>query len=106
MSLFRRRSVTVARARALMAEGWQLVDVRSPREWDADHLDEARSVPLDRLEQSLDQLDPATPILALCHSGLRSALAARTLRSRGREALTVRGGMIAWRWHERRNEAS
>ncbi len=97
MTLFRRRSVSVARARELMNDGWQLVDVRSPREWNADHLTEARSIPLDRLERSLDELDPAAPILTLCHSGLRSATAARTLRSHGRDALTVRGGMIAWR---------
>jgi rhodanese-related sulfurtransferase len=102
MSLFRRRSVNVAGARALMAQGWQLIDVRSAREWDADHLDEARSVPLNRIEQSLDQLDPDAPILTLCHSGLRSAMAARTLRFRGREALTVRGGMIAWRRSQRK----
>lgn len=102
MRPFPRRSVSVSQARALLGDGWQLVDVRSPREWNADHLDEARSIPLDRLERSLDQLDPATPILTLCHSGLRSAGAARTLRARGREALTIRGGMIAWRRIQRK----
>lgn len=102
MSPFRRRSVSVARARALLDDGWQLIDVRSSREWTADHLTEARSIPLDQLERTLGQLDPGTPILTLCHSGLRSALAARTLRARGREALTIRGGMIAWRRTQRK----
>ncbi|MGN6326560.1 rhodanese-like domain-containing protein [Pseudolysinimonas sp.] len=97
MSVFRRNSVSVARAQELLAEGWELVDVRSPQEWKAGHVATARNIPLDRLARSLGQLPAGASIVTICHSGVRSAAAARTLRGLGRTAVTVRGGMIAWR---------
>lgn len=97
MSWFRRRSVSVDEARQLIADGAQLVDVRSAQEWKSDHVAGATHIPLDRLERSLHQLKPGAQIVTLCHSGMRSAMAARTLRAHDRDAVTVRGGMIAWR---------
>ena len=35
-------------------------------------------------------------VVAVCRSGHRSTLAARTLTAAGREALSLRGGMNAW----------
>ena len=97
MSIFRRHSVSVARAQQLLADGWQLVDVRTAREWKTDHLPAAMHIPLDRLDRSLGQLPANAQIVTICHSGMRSAMAARTLRGHGRTAVTVRGGMLAWR---------
>lgn len=97
MSLFRRTSVSVDRARELLADGWQLVDVRTAKEWKADHVTGALHIPLDRLDRSLGQLRASDPIVTICHSGMRSAVAARTLRRNGWNAVTVRGGMMAWR---------
>lgn len=97
MSLLRRHSVSVARAQELLADGWQLVDVRSAQEWKSGHVATARHIPLDRLDRSLGQLPADAPIVTICHSGVRSAMAARTLRGLGRTAVTVRGGMLAWR---------
>ena len=97
MSLFRRNSVSVERARELIAEGWQLVDVRTAKEWKSDHVTGALHIPLDSLERSLGRLNTSDSLVTICHSGVRSAAAARTLRSRGWNAVTVRGGMMAWR---------
>ena len=97
MSLFRRNSVSVQRARELMAEGWQLVDVRTAKEWKSDHVTGALHIPLDTLDRSLGRLRKSDSIVTICHSGLRSAMAARTLRHNGWTAVTVRGGMMAWR---------
>jgi len=97
MSLFRRTSVSVDRARELLTEGWQLLDVRTAREWTSDHVTGALHIPLDTLDRSLERLKKSDQIVTICHSGMRSALAARTLRRRGWNAVTVRGGMIAWR---------
>jgi rhodanese-related sulfurtransferase len=96
MSLFTRNSVSVQRARELLADGWQLVDVRSAKEWNADHVSGAVHIPLDTLENSLGRLRASDSIVTICHSGLRSAVAARRLRSNGWNAVTVRGGMMAW----------
>ncbi len=96
MSLFRRNSVSVDRARELIAEGWQLVDVRTAQEWKSDHVTGALHIPLDRLDRSLGRLRKSDPIVTICHTGMRSASAARTLRRNGWNAVTVRGGMMAW----------
>lgn len=97
MSFFRRHSVSVQRARELLAEGWQLVDVRTAKEWQSDHVTGALHIPLDTLDRSLGRLRKSDSFVTICHSGMRSAVAARTLRSEGWNAVTVRGGMMAWR---------
>lgn len=96
MSLFRRNSVSVGRARELLADGWQLLDVRTAKEWKSDHVTGALHIPLDTLDRSLARLKKSDSIVTICHSGMRSAVAARTLRRNGWNAVTVRGGMMAW----------
>jgi len=90
------RTVTPAEARALLRSGATLVDVRSRKEWDSGHAREARHIPLDTLEQKLSSLPVTTPVVAICHSGVRSASAARMLAARGYDVCSVRGGMMAW----------
>jgi len=97
MSLFRRNSVSADRARELLAEGWKLVDVRTDKEWKTDHIAGAVHIPLDMLDRSFGRLRTSDHIVTICHSGMRSAVAARTLRRNGWNAVTVRGGMMAWR---------
>lgn len=97
MSLFRRNSVSVLKARELLADGWRLVDVRTAKEWKSDHVTGAIHLPLDTLDRSLGRLNKSEPVVTICHSGIRSAMAARTLRNNGWTAVTVRGGMLAWR---------
>lgn len=96
MSLFWRTSVSVQRARELIADGWQLVDVRTAKEWKSDHVAGALHIPLDTLDRSLGRLHKSDSVVTICHSGIRSAMATRTLRRNGWTAVTVRGGMIAW----------
>jgi rhodanese-related sulfurtransferase len=98
MTIFGRRyrTVNVEQARELIASGSTLVDVRSEREWASGHVDGALHVPLDRLETRLAELPIDTPIVAVCHSGVRSALAARRLGKLGYTVASVRGGMFAW----------
>jgi rhodanese-related sulfurtransferase len=92
----RYRSVNVAQAKALIATGSTLVDVRSDREWEDGHVDGAVHLPLGELESRLTDLPIETPIVAICHSGVRSAVAARRLGKLGYTVASVRGGMFAW----------
>jgi len=96
--LFRKKydTVSVADAKRLMRGGATLIDVRSRKEWDSGHARGARHVPLDQLESKLGTLPIATPVVTICHSGVRSAAAARTLAQHGYEVSSVRGGMMAW----------
>lgn len=90
------RSVTPTEARALIRSGATLVDVRSRKEFTDGHAREARNIPLDTLEQKVSSLPVTTPVVAICHTGMRSASAARMLAARGYEVSNVKGGMIAW----------
>lgn len=74
----------------------QLVDVRHPHEWEAGRIEQARHIPLDELQQRLDELDGTRPVVAVCRTGERSTAAAELLRSRGFDAESLDGGMRAW----------
>ena len=89
-----------AQARAAMAEGALLLDIRERDEiaqgTPAGALHLARSV----LEPGIGRHapDPATPVMLLCASGTRSVLGAAALRQMGyRNVSSVRGGFGAWR---------
>ena len=69
--------------RQLLAQGAQLVDVRSPMEFMQGALPEARNIPVQALGGAADTLDPARPVLVYCHSGQRSAYARMALQSMG-----------------------
>lgn len=77
----------------------QLLDVRTPAEFQGGRITGAVSVPLTSLPSRLDALglDPARPVVAVCLSAHRSVPAVRLLRERGFEAVQLAGGMIAWR---------
>ncbi len=52
----------------------QLVDVRSPAEWDEGHFKQAILMPLDKLSDTVEELDPNKQTVFLCAKGYRAAL--------------------------------
>lgn len=77
-----------------------LVDVRSRAEFDGElgHLEGARLVPLDELRARLDELRGARPVVLICQTGKRSAMAATLLRKAGQQRVAnLAGGMARWR---------
>lgn len=94
MLWFRVRS---GRAKALVAAGAALIDVRTPREFDSGHLPRARNLPLDRLltmPEAVGSKDRA--VVVYCKTGTRSAAAARALRRAGYTTVVNLGPMFAW----------
>ncbi len=88
----------VARRRAA-GEQLLLLDVREPEEFAAASIGGARLVPLGELEQRLSELAEwkERPIVVHCHTGGRSARAARLLRERGfTDVSNLKGGIEAW----------
>ena len=75
---------------------YQILDVRYPNEWAAGHIEGARHIPGDELEDRLDELDRDRPIVTVCRSGARSAEAAAFLTAEGYDAQNLEGGMQAW----------
>jgi thiosulfate/3-mercaptopyruvate sulfurtransferase len=96
-------------ARLLEEDAVTLVDVRSPAEYNGEegypcdpvqgHIEGAVNLPLDELmydvDAAIDGLDTGRPIVAYCHSGQRSEIAAARLRAAGVEAENYAGS-----WHE------
>jgi rhodanese-related sulfurtransferase len=68
---------------ALLKEGAQVVDVRSPAEFAAGHAPGSVNIPLGELDQGARNLDPNRWVIVCCASGTRSAFARRRLRGLG-----------------------
>ncbi|HEV3471902.1 MAG TPA: rhodanese-like domain-containing protein [Actinomycetota bacterium] len=74
----------------------QFLDVREFYEFAAGHIEGAIHVPLRRLPDRLDALDPSLPVVVACQIGQRSDIAARFLVERGFDAHNLEGGMTRW----------
>jgi glyoxylase-like metal-dependent hydrolase (beta-lactamase superfamily II)/rhodanese-related sulfurtransferase len=76
-----------------------LVDVRGAEEYHGPdgHLAGSLLIPLPELQERLAEIPPQRPVVLLCHSGIRSALATQLLIKAGRERVAnLRGGLRAW----------
>ncbi|MHB1521188.1 MAG: rhodanese-like domain-containing protein [Ferrimicrobium sp.] len=78
-------------------DGATIVDVREAHEYESGHVPGSRNIPLSQLPYRLHELPKRERIHLICESGSRSATAAAHLSSAGFQALTVVGGVSAWR---------
>jgi rhodanese-related sulfurtransferase/DNA-binding transcriptional ArsR family regulator len=76
-----------------------LVDVRPRDEFDAGHIQGAQSIPIDELEQHLDDLPPGCEVIAYCRGPfcVMAAEAVRRLRADGRVARRLEQGWPEWK---------
>lgn len=76
-----------------------LVDVRTPEEYEAGHLDGSMLVPLDTLERNAENVltDKNKKLYVYCRTGRRSAEAVGILKNKGyTNVYDVSGGITAW----------
>jgi len=74
-----------------------LLDVRGFDEFASGHADGATCIPLPDLERRAGDIPTDRPVLVMCQSGGRSAIAAERLRALGMDNITdVQGGFNAW----------
>jgi len=84
------RSATFADLAAEQHEGGLVVlDVRRRDEWDAGHLDGAVHIPLDQLEDRIDEVPRDRPVWVHCASGFRASIAASLVDRAGHEVVAV-----------------
>ena len=76
-----------------------LVDVRPQEEFEAGHIDGARSIPIDELERRLAELPPQGEVVAYCRGPFCAYAheAVRTVRAEGRSARRLEEGWPEWR---------
>ncbi|MEO2177174.1 MAG: MBL fold metallo-hydrolase [bacterium] len=76
-----------------------VLDVRSPEEFSGEHghLEQACLIPLDQLRDRLAEIPKDKPVITVCQSGKRSAMAAEILMQAGYETVAnIPGGLIQW----------
>lgn len=78
---------------------FQLLDVRTRREYTSGHVAGAVLVPITRLRDVFRELelDPTVPVVAIGKTTHRSVPAVRILRREGFDAIQLAGGMDRWR---------
>lgn len=84
------------RVSELLAEGWQVIDVREGYEREAGHIADTRHVALERLASKADTIDRSAPVIFYCRLGARSGMATQAFRASGYDAYNMTGGIAEW----------
>ena len=75
----------------------RFVDVRRVAEHNAGHAIRTINIPLDKLADDFEKLDPSAPTYVICQSGYRSSIGTSILENAGfKELYNVTGGTAAW----------
>lgn len=84
------RSATFAELAAEQSnDALTVLDVRRHDEWDAGHLDGALHIPLEELEDRMEEVPTDGPVWVHCASGFRASIAASLGDRAGREVVAV-----------------
>lgn len=76
-----------------------IIDIRTPEDFAAGHLPQAKHIALDTLANKAPQLgrSKTTPVVVVCQTGLSSQRACATIRTAGyAEVFNLEGGILAW----------
>ena len=78
--------------------GLQILDVRSPAEWEGGRIPGAKHIFVPHLTKRANELDRAHPVVVYCATGYRASLAASILQKEGfADVRNLPGSMHAWR---------
>jgi sulfur-carrier protein adenylyltransferase/sulfurtransferase len=92
--------VDTSAAAELIQQGWAVLDVREPDEYEEGALAGVVHIPRGHLEAQIENrlVDKDQPVVVYCAGGVRSAFAARTLQELGyREVVSMAGGFGRWK---------
>ena len=78
-------SPKVVNFKKLLNDGAEIIDVRTPAEFDNGHIKNSRNIPLQNLVAEMKNMDVKKPIITCCASGMRSASAKSLLKENGFE---------------------
>lgn len=74
----------------------QIVDVRSPSEWDHGHIPNASYMFLPEIPKRMGELDRSRPVATYCGTGYRASIAASLLKRQGFDVYSVPGSFEGW----------
>jgi rhodanese-related sulfurtransferase len=81
----------------LMKEGAQIIDVRTPGEFNSGHIKGSINIPLQNIQNNLSKIKRDKPVITCCASGMRSASAKSILKSNGYKHVHNGGGWSSLR---------
>jgi hydroxyacylglutathione hydrolase len=74
-----------------------VLDIRNPREWAARHITQSINIPLNHLQERIDEVPRDRRIAVHCAGGYRSSIAASILHHHGiTNLIELAGGLAAW----------
>ncbi len=89
--------ISVSQAYQKYQQGAFFLDVRSQAEWDQMHIARSTLIPLDVLQNHLNELPRDRDLVGVCRSGVRSKEGMTILQQAGfLRASCMTGGLIAW----------
>lgn len=92
-----RVSVLIAAEDMATAAPPLMLDVRAPNEWTGKHIEGSVNLPLNRLQERIDEIPRDRRIAVHCAGGYRSSIAASILQQYGITNLhEIAGGLAAW----------
>ncbi len=74
-----------------------ILDVRSPLEFETEHIANSVNLPLDELSKRYEEVPRKSKVVLVCRSGKRAERAAHTLMGQGFQTEVLSGGILAWR---------
>lgn len=76
----------------------QLLDVRTPAEYEVSHIAGAHNLDIrsSGFEKGMARLDPVRPVAVYCRGGIRSRAAARKLAEKGFKVYNLDKGYLSW----------
>ncbi|MBI4320841.1 MAG: rhodanese-like domain-containing protein [Chloroflexi bacterium] len=75
-----------------------IVDLREPELYRAGHITGAQNVPFEEFDKRMNELNPETKIVLVCHTGPMGDASGSLLAERGYgQVRNLAGGMAAWR---------
>ena len=101
------KEVSTVEAERLLLEGWVLLDVREPDEYEQGAINGSVHIPRGNLEASIESRvpDKETKVIAMCAGGARSAFAAKPLSELDYvNVVSMDGGFNRWKDESRQGE--
>jgi len=99
MDLYKNSEISVHELKKIIDESpnTQILDIRDDSERKLVSLEESIHIKLTDLANKFEKLDSKKNIFVMCHTGVRSQIAVKWLKSKGCDhAVNVLGGIDAW----------
>ena len=91
-------TATELKERLDRGQGFQIIDVREPSEFEIARIPGTKLIPLGQIVKRMNEIDPSKNTVMHCKGGVRSAKAIEALKQAGfpGRLINLRGGITAW----------